>query len=60
MTEQEQIAEYLARKGATKCEPGIADAKSTRTTRNTQPTIQSEWEWEMGFQREALDRVRGR
>ena len=67
MTDQEKIAEFLARKGATKCASGEAKAKSLRRMArdfdraNLNPRRNdSEWLWEMGFVQEARDLVRRR
>ena len=64
MTDQDQIAEFLARKGVTKCPPGEAKAKSLRQMAREfdRPMLQeqsSEYLWEMGFVEEAKARVRG-
>ena len=65
MTDQEQIAEFLARRGATKCPPGEAKAKSLRQMareldRPHNRANDPEWLWEMGFQQEARNLARDR
>lgn len=72
MTDAEKIAEFLARKGATKCPPGAGalNHMTPREWRNAArsaarvsnggpfPHDSSEYLWEMGFQKEAVDRAR--